>query len=267
MFRMDSIKSALRAPFVPKLTTEESSDLPTHIAHTRANIFELERRINVARTNLLTISRCMKDLVSRSSITSEIYSGTFGVFDLPRAIADLEDLLRQKEIKRRTTFPAQLIDRPVAIPDSERTISPPRSLSRAYIAGLRMSAEGSYHLLKVKRQGLKIELDRLEADVKRWGDIYARMTSSSESQEQMQTTPALSTSTSFSSQSTLAKSEGDYFQFQIPKGGLWTMQEYENLFAVKRKAVPVEEIVSRTLQRANWSRNGPIENNGMEEAV
>lgn len=90
MFRMDSIKSALRAPFVPKLTTEESSDLPTHIAHTRANIFELERRINVARTNLLTISRCMKDLVSRSSITSEIYSGTFGVFDLPRAIADLE---------------------------------------------------------------------------------------------------------------------------------------------------------------------------------
>ncbi|PVH80052.1 hypothetical protein DL98DRAFT_210096 [Cadophora sp. DSE1049] len=200
MFRMDSIKSAIRAPFAPKLSTDECADLPSHIAHTRASIFELERRIHVARTNLLTISRCMKGMVPPSSTTSKIYSGTFGVFDLPRAIADLEescsqitldqqDLLRQQEVKRSTSFPAQLIDRPVVIPDSERIISPPRSLNCAYIAALRMSAEGSYHLLKVKKQELKIEMDKLEADVKHWGDIYAHMTSSkTDSQEQAQTT-------------------------------------------------------------------------------
>lgn len=269
MFRMDGIKTALRAPFVPKLTTNESADLPSHIAYTRASIFELERRINVARTNLLTISRCIKSMIPASSTTSKIYSGRFGIFDLPRAIADLEescsqitldqqDLLRQKQVKRNTAFPGHLVERPIVIPDSERTISPPRSLNRAYVAALRMSVEGSYHLLKVKKQEMRIELDRLEADVKRWGDIYAHIMSlEAVLQEKMQMTPALSTSTSFSSQPTLADSEaGSYFQFQRSKGVIWDLQEYENAVLIKRKAVPVQEIVSRTLRTTDLSLAG-----------
>lgn len=64
MYRMDDIKAALRDPFVSKLTAEESADLYSRISHTRASIFELERRINVARTNLLTITRCSKGIPS-----------------------------------------------------------------------------------------------------------------------------------------------------------------------------------------------------------
>ncbi|KAK0125713.1 hypothetical protein ONS95_000285 [Cadophora gregata] len=131
----------------------------------------------------------MKGMIPPSSTTSKVYSGTFGVFDLPRAIADLEvscsqmildrqDLLRQQQVTRNKYFPVQMIEKPVDIPDSERIISPPRSLNRVYVAALGLTAEGSYQLLKVKKQELQIELERLEADVKRWGGIYAHMLSS-----------------------------------------------------------------------------------------
>jgi len=87
------------------------------------------------------------------------------------------------------------------------------------------------------------------------GVIYVHMLSSeADLQEQAQTTPALSTSTSFSSQPTLAHSdEGGYFQFQSSKRGIWGLQEYDNAVHIKRKAVPVQEIVSRTLQKADLS--------------
>ena len=87
------------------------------------------------------------------------------------------------------------------------------------------------------------------------GVIYVHILSSeADLQEQAQTTPALSTSTSFSSQPTLAHSdEGGYFQFQSSKRGIWGLQEYDNAVHIKRKAVPVHEIVSRTLQKADLS--------------
>ncbi|KAG4438670.1 hypothetical protein IFR05_005851 [Cadophora sp. M221] len=260
---MGRIKAALKAPFVPKLTTEESADLPSQISRTRASIFELERRINVARTNLLTISRCMKGMLPPSADTSKLFSGKFGIFDLPIAIADLEesysqisqdqqDLLRQQTLRRNTAFPAQLVERPVVIPHSERIISSPRSLNRVYISALKMTIEGSHHLLKVKKQELKLEMDKLEADVRRWGDIYTHMTSSeaqSPSEEQPQ--QPLSTSLPFlSSQATLRNSMRRS-RLPRPPGGIWDLQEYESMVAIKRKAVPVQDIVARTLQRTN----------------
>ncbi|KAL5322801.1 hypothetical protein ACEPPN_010778 [Leptodophora sp. 'Broadleaf-Isolate-01'] len=189
---MDDIKAALRDPFVSKLTAEESADLYSRISHTRASIFELERRIN-------------------SADSSKVFSGKFGIFDLPRAIADLEessshvsqdqqDILRQQNLKRNTTFPIKLVERPVFMPDLERTIFSPRSLNRVFIRALKMTVEGCYHLLKVKKQELKLEMDKLEADVKRWGDIYTHMTSS-EARSPLEEQPKqpLSTSSSFSS--------------------------------------------------------------------
>ncbi|KAH9204331.1 hypothetical protein DL95DRAFT_471582 [Leptodontidium sp. 2 PMI_412] len=209
---MDDIKAALRDPFVSKLTAEESADLYSHISHTRASIFELERRINV-------------------------FSGKFGIFDLPRAIADLEessshvsqdqqDILRQQNLKRNTTFPIKLVERPVFMPDSERTIFSPRSLNRVFIRVLKMTVEGCYHLLKVKKQELKLEMDKLEADVKRCGDIYTHMTSS-EARSPLEEQPKqpLSTSSSFSSSHStprnLVRRRSRLLRLQ---GGIWDLQ-------------------------------------------
>lgn len=260
---MNTIRSALRTS-VPKLTAEESADLPSHMSYTRNSIFDIEREINVTRTNLLTIARCMQVMLP-SVGPCTLVSGSFGIFDLPRAIADLEEscsqisedqqeLIRQQELKRTTTFPTPLIHRPVVIPDSERTICSPRSLNRAYIATLKMTAEGSYQLLKVKKQELKLELDKLEADIKRWGDIYAHLSSQIPETSLQQPKPILSTSASFSSsRSTLAgpiSEEGKEVVGQEHKDVMSDLRKYETTFAIKRKAVPVNDIVKRTLSRA-----------------
>lgn len=256
MLRMDSIKAALRAPFIPKLTTEESVDLPSYVSRTQTSIFELQRHIADTRTNLLTIARCIKSKLPSTTDSYKSFS-EYGIFDLPRAIADLEEtysqisinqqiLRHQMDLKRKATFPVQLIERPVVIPDSERMIAMPLSMNRVYVTALAMSAEGHYYLLKVKKQEVQLELEKLKADVKRWGDIYEHMASS-----ERQARSHISTSPSFSStQPTPRNSVGRSYMARHD-GGILDFQRYENAIATKRKPVPVRDIVARTMRRAD----------------
>ncbi|KAJ5038199.1 uncharacterized protein L3040_007066 [Drepanopeziza brunnea f. sp. 'multigermtubi'] len=179
MLRMNSIKRAMRKPFAPKLTREENEDLEFHVAQIRSSIFALEHRIEISRTNLLTICRCLKSQLSSAAADSQVFSGTYGIFDLPRTIAALEercneitlnqqDLQRQKPPMRGNVCPSELIERPVTIPHDQRTISLPRGLPIGKAAALTVTVEGRYHLLQLKRKQLETEAERWEADVKNY---------------------------------------------------------------------------------------------------
>ncbi|KAI9049966.1 hypothetical protein LZ554_006113 [Drepanopeziza brunnea f. sp. 'monogermtubi'] len=249
MLRMNSIKRAMRKPFTPKLTREENEDLELHIAQIRSSIFALEHRIETSRTNLLTICRCLKSQLSSAAADSQVFSGTYGIFDLPRTIAALEercneitlhqqDLQRPKPPTRNKVCPSELIERPFTIPHDQRTISLPRGLPIGKAAALTVTVEGRYHLLQLKRKQLEIEAGRWEADVKYWGGIYDLMTSPISPSNPAASTFSDYVHTLSNRQETMPRDENT--------AGVSTIQRNKS----QRKAVPVKDIVIRTMQKA-----------------
>ncbi|KAE9367629.1 hypothetical protein N431DRAFT_494570 [Stipitochalara longipes BDJ] len=260
---MPGFFNSLRSPSSPDLfqrffstrpnpPPEKSELSPRHarilkdcIAKTSKKIFKLERRIKSLNANILTICRCIEN--NQPSFSPPVVVRLVDTFqteavpspprkESPRRWSSIR-LLRSHsppyESKERD--PASLIERPFNIPESEREIAAPTSMTSKDIA-----------LMVDRKADLQVQLNllKLETGLLFWGGVYeqAKVAYTKELKQRKRKScyrtkralrPSLLRIESSSSDSTCSEhTEGSY-------------TDTSATFKIPRKEVPIKEMIAR----------------------
>ncbi|KAN0095541.1 hypothetical protein V8E51_016252 [Hyaloscypha variabilis] len=173
-------------PKKPKISHHHARILKDCIARTRKNIFRLERRARSLNANILTVCRCIEHKQPVLPPTLRL-AGIFQSKAVPSSTSEATPrtwspipLLRSHSPpdKTKTRNLASLIERPINIPDDERVIASPTSMTPEDIALMgdrKADLQVQLNLLVLKQAELEIDVHKLEADLMFWGGIYKKV--------------------------------------------------------------------------------------------
>ncbi|KAE8454338.1 hypothetical protein EG329_005263 [Mollisiaceae sp. DMI_Dod_QoI] len=170
------------------LTFLELSDCKSDFFHDcivmiRSDIFDLEARLNVLLSNLLTISRCIKSALPPISPGGRFASVNYDVLGMSSAVENLAQICAEEAQKRQYLKRTHSQPHRVSVnrcsqpgPGPKKPISS-ATLDFRFATGVQSQLEIDLEILVLKKAELMIGVDQLEADlcfwVQVWGDIKA----------------------------------------------------------------------------------------------